>query len=72
MTILFGGKPEEKLDSTRLSIFYQKVAGSVKFVKPGYLPPICATTKDHSFRTIHQFKYGNVEQIWPPKIGIGL
>ena len=32
MTILYGGKPEEKLDSIRLSIFYQKVSGIVKLI----------------------------------------
>ena len=34
MIILFGGKPEKELDSLRLGIFYQKVAGSVQFAKP--------------------------------------
>ncbi|MEW8547735.1 MAG: hypothetical protein AB2693_29860 [Candidatus Thiodiazotropha sp.] len=58
MVILFGGKPEEKLDSLRLSIFYQKVAGSVKFIKPENLPPTSAATRYHSLRTYHQI------QVW--------
>ena len=33
MAIRFGVKPEETVDSIRLRLFYQKVAGSVKFVK---------------------------------------
>ena len=44
MTILFGGKPEEKLYSIRLSIFYQKVAASVKSVETENVPPTSAAT----------------------------
>ena len=58
MVILFGGNSPEKLDSLRLSIFYQKVAGSVTFVKPENLPPTSAATRYHSLRTYHQI------QVW--------
>ena len=51
MAIPFVGKPEEKLDSIRLSIFYQKVSGSVKCVKPEKLPPTSSATRYHSLRT---------------------
>ena len=54
MTILFGSKPEENLYSIRLSIFYQEVAGSVKFVKPESVPPTSAATKFNSVRTYHR------------------
>ena len=58
MIVLFDGKLEEKLDSIILSIFYQKVAGRVKFVKPENLPLRSAATKYHSLRTYHQI------QVW--------
>ena len=58
MVILFGGNSPEKLDSLRLSIFYQTVAGSVTFVKPENLPPTSAATRYYSLRTYHQI------QVW--------
>ena len=51
MAIPFVGKPEEKQDSIRLSIFYQKVSGSVKCVTPEKLPPTFAATRYNSIRT---------------------
>ena len=59
MTILYGGNPEEKPDSIRLSTFYQKVADSVKL------------NTTHLEVTI-KFKYGKIEQIWPQESGVGL
>ena len=72
MTILFGGKPGEKLDSLRLSTFYQKVAGSVKFVSQKinrlYLLQLNTTHTDLTIK----FKYEQVEQILLQKSGVGL
>lgn len=47
MLIVFCGKHEERLDSLRFRIFYQKVAGSIIFVKPENIPPTSAATKYH-------------------------
>ena len=65
-TIPFVGKPEEKLDSISLRIFYQNVSGSVKCVTPENLPPT-----SHLKLSI-KFKYGKVEQSWLQKSGVGL
>ena len=58
MVILFGTKPVEKIDSYKLKIFYQMVAGSVKFVKPENLASTSAVIRYHSLRTYHQI------QVW--------
>ena len=67
-----GEKPKEKLDSIRLSTFYEGVAGSVKSVKPENLPPTSAATKTTRTELTIKFKYGKVEQILLQKSGVGL
>jgi len=58
LVIMYGGKPEDKLDSLRLMKFFQKVAGSVKCVTPETIPPTSAAMKFHSLRVYHQV------QVW--------
>ena len=58
MVLLFGKNIQKKLDSIRLTVFYQKVAGSIKCVKPENLPPTSSATRYHSLRVFHQI------QVW--------
>ena len=54
MIILFGKKPEEKLDSIRLSLFFAESSRQCKICKARKLPPTSAATNYHSLRTYYQ------------------
>ena len=71
MVLLFGKNIQENLDSIRLSVFYQKVAGSIKCVKPENLPPTSSATRYHSLSVFHQIQVWKGEMTYLQKTGVG-
>ena len=51
---LYGGKPEEGLDSIRYNRYCEKVMSNTTCVSPTSLPPTSAAAKYHSLRVYYQ------------------
>ena len=54
MNVIFGGKPDEELESLRYNLFSKKVARAKSFVTPERLPPTSSSTEFHCLRVYYQ------------------
>ena len=54
MSVIFGGKPDDTLESIRYNLFSKKVATAKSFVTPERLPPTSSSAEFHCLRVYFQ------------------